>query len=135
MKIVAPPQGAHLSTTFGVAYYIEPNGVLENAPPFLASIAVEKGCSVIADNAAPPPPQVTAEERLKKVVAAVNTIVQEGDRKKLLPNGVPRPNEVARIVGFEVTKDEIANAYSVLTEGGPEAEAPATPAANVDQAK
>lgn len=84
MKVVAPPQGAHLASPTGAVFVLKP-GETRDIPPYLEKLAYEKGCKPAND--VPAPPTQDDRELIKQAVA---DMVAEGNPDHFTANGRPK---------------------------------------------
>lgn len=118
MVVVTAPKdrAVHLSSTGGSAVYLEAGETLA-LPDFFAVLAVAAGCAVVPQGAKQPVQEPTQEEvssRDEKIADAVRVIIDGGKKEHFTLQGKPRTAAVEEILGFDVSAQEVADAYEAL---------------------
>ncbi len=129
MLVQAPNRRVRLASTWGAIRWMEPNEERDFEGPWL-KLAVEAGCKkVVAPPKEEAPSKNTAgeaivtpdlnlesvlEERKARIQAAIRELVERGDESAFTSTGQPRVREVAVIIGGEVTKRDIEDAFASM---------------------
>jgi hypothetical protein len=122
IQIQAPKRGAVISTTSGFSDSLGPFEKRE-VPYGAVTLYVAAGCFMIgappgAPAEAPAIPAAPAvadpTDRAVAIQATIKTLVERGHKEDFTDNGQPRVSAVRRVAEFDVTKEEVADAFLVV---------------------
>ena len=122
MRVKAPNKPTRLATTSGAVLWLAANEEREMGGDLL-KLAYEAGCLPVIEEEQEQEQGAVLEfgieaarsERLARVQAAIRELMERGDETAFTSTGQPRVREVAVILGDEVTRSEVEDAFAAMS--------------------